>query len=72
MIIVTGATGNVGSEVVAELARRGLPVRAVVRDRDAARVRMPAGVEVGQGDLELPESLTPALGGAEAVFLLGG
>jgi uncharacterized protein YbjT (DUF2867 family) len=72
MIAVTGATGNVGSEVVAALARRGLPTRAVVRDRDTAAASMPAGVEVIQGDLELPESLTPALRGADSVFLLGG
>jgi uncharacterized protein YbjT (DUF2867 family) len=72
MIVVTGATGNVGSEVVAALARPGLPVRAVVRDRDTAAAGMPAGVEVVQGDLELPESLTPALRGADAAFLLGG
>jgi uncharacterized protein YbjT (DUF2867 family) len=72
MIVVTGATGNVGSEVVAALAQRGLPARAVVRDRDAAAATMPAGVEAIQGDLELPESLTPALRGADSVFLLGG
>jgi uncharacterized protein YbjT (DUF2867 family) len=72
MIAVTGATGNVGAEVVAALAQRGLPARAVVRNRDAAAARMPAGVEVVQGDLELPESLTPALRGADSVFLLGG
>jgi uncharacterized protein YbjT (DUF2867 family) len=68
MILVTGASGNVGSEVVAELAARGAAVRAVVRD--PARVSLPA--EVVAGDLELPESLTPALDGVEAVFLLGG
>jgi uncharacterized protein YbjT (DUF2867 family) len=72
MIVVTGATGNVGSEVVAALAQQGLPARGVVRDRDAAMARMPAGVEVVQGDLELPESLTPALRDADSVFLLGG
>jgi uncharacterized protein YbjT (DUF2867 family) len=72
MIVVTGATGNVGSEVVAAVVRRGLRARAVVRDRDAAGAQMPAGTEVVQGDLELPESLTPALRGAEALFLLGG
>ncbi len=43
MIVVTGATGNVGSEVVAALAQRGLPVRAVVRDPEAAAVRCPPG-----------------------------
>jgi uncharacterized protein YbjT (DUF2867 family) len=40
--------------------------------RDPARVRLPDGVEVVRGDLEMPESLTPALEGARAVFLLGG
>ena len=70
MILVTGATGNVGGALAAQLAARGEDVRAVVRD--PARVRLPAGVEVVQGDLDLPESLTPALKGVRAVFLLGG
>lgn len=70
MILVTGATGNVGSEVVAALAARGESVRAVVRD--PASASLPAGVDVVQGDLELPESLTPALKGARGAFLLGG
>ena len=70
MIVVTGATGNVGGEVVAALAGREEGVRALARD--PAGVALPAGVDVVQGDLELPESLTPALDGARAVFLLGG
>ena len=70
MILVTGATGNVGSEVVAALARRGADVRAVVRD--PARARVPARVDIVGGDLDLPESLTPALAGVRSVFLLGG
>jgi uncharacterized protein YbjT (DUF2867 family) len=70
MIVVTGATGNVGGEVVAALSARGQQVRAVVRDPQRATV--PTGVEVVQGDLELPESLTPSLAGADGVFLLGG
>jgi uncharacterized protein YbjT (DUF2867 family) len=70
MILVTGATGNVGGEVAAALAARGDDVRAVARN--SARAKLPAGVEVVQGDLELPESLTPALDGVQAVFLLGG
>lgn len=76
MIVVTGATGNVGREVVAALAERGLPVRAVVRNRARAAGpeagSFPAGVDVVQGDLDLPESVTPALRGAQAAFLLGG
>jgi uncharacterized protein YbjT (DUF2867 family) len=70
MIVVTGATGNVGGEVVAALAGRGEGVRALARD--PAGAALPAGVDVVHGDLELPESLTPALDGARAVFLLGG
>ena len=70
MLVVTGATGNVGGEVVAALAGREEGVRALVRD--SAGAALPAGVDVVQGDLELPESLTPALDGARAVFLLGG
>jgi uncharacterized protein YbjT (DUF2867 family) len=70
MIVVTGATGNVGGEVVAALAGREEGVRALARD--PAGAGLPAGVDVVQGDLELPESLTPALDGARAVFLLGG
>jgi uncharacterized protein YbjT (DUF2867 family) len=70
MILVTGATGNVGGELVAALTARGADVRAVVRD--ASRAQLPAGVEVVRGDLDQPGSLTPALDGARAVFLLGG
>jgi uncharacterized protein YbjT (DUF2867 family) len=70
MIVVTGATGNVGGELVAALSAAGQPVRAVVRD--ATRASLAADVEVVQGDLELPESLTSSLAGARAVFLLGG
>jgi uncharacterized protein YbjT (DUF2867 family) len=70
MIVVTGATGNVGGEVVAALSARGQHVRAVVRDPERASV--PTGVAVVRGDLELPESLTSSLAGAGGVFLLGG
>src|SRR4051812_5693355 len=45
MILVTGASGNVGSEVVAALAARGAAVRAVVRE--PARVSLPADVVAG-------------------------
>src|SRR6516164_7978181 len=69
MILVTGATGNVGGELVATLVARGEPVRAVVRDPSSAGL---SGVEIVQADLEFPESLTPALDGIRSAFLLGG
>jgi uncharacterized protein YbjT (DUF2867 family) len=68
MILVTGATGNVGSEVVAALVGAGEPVRALSRGETAA----PPGVEVAAGDLDRPETLAPALAGVSAVFLLPG
>lgn len=69
MILVTGATGNVGGELVQQLQRAGRHVRALVRG--AART-VPRGVEVASGDLDRPESLSPALQGVRSLFLLGG
>ena len=69
MILVTGATGNVGGEVVAALLARGQQVRALVRD--AQRNSLPAEVEVVQGDLELPESLTASLARHVPAWRLG-
>jgi uncharacterized protein YbjT (DUF2867 family) len=70
MILVTGATGNVGAEVVQALVRSGEPVRALVRDPSTAQ--LPSGVEAGLGDLNRPDSLSGALEGVSAVFLLPG
>ncbi|MEC3917605.1 NAD(P)H-binding protein [Nocardia sp. CDC160] len=70
MILVTGATGNVGAELVQALAGGTEPVRALVRD--PAKVTLPAGVEAVSGNLTAPESLAPALDGVRAVFLLPG
>lgn len=70
MILVTGAAGNVGGEVVARLASAGQKARALVRDREVAA--LPSGVEVAVGDLNRPESLSAALRGVRGVFLLGG
>ena len=69
-ILVTGATGRVGRPLVAELARRGLPVRALVRDAVRAAAVLPAGVELFQGDLSAPETLDAAFGGVDRAFLL--
>lgn len=67
-ILVTGATGTVGRQVVAELLVRGHSVRALTRD--AARAGLPADVEVVQGDLTEPDSLVPALEGVTGVHLI--
>jgi uncharacterized protein YbjT (DUF2867 family) len=59
MILVTGATGNVGAELVRALAAAGEQVRALVR-RDADHATLPAGVDAFLGDLNRPERAWPA------------
>lgn len=68
MIVVTGATGNVGRPLVRALVTAGEQVTAVSRGISARD--MPAGVRHHQADLAEPESLAPALDGADALFLL--
>lgn len=70
MILVTGATGNVGSELVHALVARDRPVRVMARHPDAAA--FPAGVDVASADLAAPRSMAHALVGIHKVFLLGG
>jgi uncharacterized protein YbjT (DUF2867 family) len=71
MILVTGATGNVGAELVRALAGGGVQVRALVRgDSDGAK--LPAGVDAFVGDLNRPESLAGAVEGVSAIHLLSG
>ncbi|MGW0732644.1 SDR family oxidoreductase [Streptomyces sp. NPDC002851] len=67
-ILVTGATGTVGRQVVAELLARGHAVRALTRD--TAKADLPAEVEVVQGDLTEPDSLPPALEGVTGLHLI--
>ncbi|MGH7859590.1 MAG: SDR family oxidoreductase [Candidatus Binatia bacterium] len=68
MILVTGATGNVGRELVSQLLPTGEVVRALSRDPD--RARLPAGVEVRVADLGKPETIPAVLEGVDRVFLL--
>lgn len=70
MIVVTGAAGNVGGELVAALAEAGQPVRALTRSAEPGR--FPPGVEMVSGDLNDPASLRPVLEGADGVFVLPG
>ena len=70
MILVTGATGNVGSEVVRQLRAGRHAVRAFVRDGDAAATTIGEGVEIASGDMTRPESLAAALRGVDRVYLL--
>jgi uncharacterized protein YbjT (DUF2867 family) len=71
MIFVTGARGNVGRELVGQLAEAGEPVRALIR-RNEDREQLPAGAEGFVGDLNDAASLAGALDGVRAAHLLAG
>jgi uncharacterized protein YbjT (DUF2867 family) len=70
MIVVTGATGHVGRELVGLLAAQREAVRAVTRRPGA--VQFPAGVQVAFGDFEDPASIDVAFAGADRAFLMSG
>ena len=69
MILVTGATGNVGSEAVRLLGAQHHPTRALVRD--ASRAPQPhADVEIVTGDFDRPDTIDAAMRGVETVLLV--
>lgn len=70
MIVVTGATGNVGRPLVRAVAEAGQQVTGV--SRGPAPVDLPQGAGHVRADLAAPETLRPALQGAEALFLHDG
>ena len=67
-ILVTGATGTVGRQVVAQLLDSGAGVRALTRDPD--RAALPPEAEVFRGDLTVPETMDAAVRDVDAVFLV--
>jgi uncharacterized protein YbjT (DUF2867 family) len=71
MILVTGATGNVGAELVRALVDAGEEVRALIRS-DGGDSQLPTGVDGFVGDLNRPETVTPGLEGVRAAHLLSG
>jgi len=68
MILVTGATGHVGGELVRRLAAAGQPVRAMTRRPQEAR--LPAGTQPVYGDADDPASLESAFAGVSGAFLM--
>lgn len=68
-VLVTGATGTVGSRVTLELRRRDLPVRAFVRNPERAAEELGDGVELAAGDFSDTASVRRALEGVDAIFL---
>lgn len=66
-ILITGATGKVGSRLATRLKQRGHAVRALVRDPARAVTLEAAGVTLARGDLLVPDTLAAAARGVEAV-----
>jgi uncharacterized protein YbjT (DUF2867 family) len=66
-ILVTGATGTVGRQVVGRLVQAGQQVRAVTRNPKAAG--LPAGVQLVEGDLLHPDTVAPAFQGVDKLYL---
>ncbi len=69
-ILVTGATGNVGSMLIPSLTNLGVDVRALTRDESKAQGLRDAGIEVVVGDLEKPDTLDAAFRGVDKVLLI--
>ncbi|MFF3745330.1 SDR family oxidoreductase [Streptomyces kronopolitis] len=67
VIVVTGATGNIGRRLVDRLLADGAAVRALTRD--PARAALPAGAETVRADLTGAQDLAPLLAGADALYL---
>lgn len=70
MILVIGATGRVGGEVLAQLVAKGAPLRVLVQNAAQAATFEAQGVAVAWGDLRRPETLDPAFQGVTKLFLV--
>lgn len=70
MILITGATGTVGSEVVKRLSDEDVPMRAITRDPGKAEIIRRPQVEVVKGDFEDADSIHRACSGVDRAFLL--
>jgi nucleoside-diphosphate-sugar epimerase len=69
-ILVTGATGRVGSRLVPRLLQRGDSVRVLIRNPDRAQFLKEHGAEIISGDLLNPETLTQGVANMDAVIHL--
>jgi uncharacterized protein YbjT (DUF2867 family) len=70
MILITGASGNVGKEVLRQIAQTGNQVRATFQSASSA-ASAPSGVEIAIMDYNRPQTVRDAVKGVERVFLVG-
>jgi uncharacterized protein YbjT (DUF2867 family) len=72
MLLIGGATGTVGGEVVRNALEVGESVRALTRNPAAVAADAAPGVEYVAGDLNDPDSIAPLAAGVSGAFLLSG
>jgi uncharacterized protein YbjT (DUF2867 family) len=70
MILITGASGNVGKEVLKQIVATGAKVRATFQSVSKAAIA-PSGVDIVTMDYNQPQTIQAALKGVERVFLVG-
>ncbi len=70
--VVAGATGETGRRIIHELLSRRIPVKAIVRDPEAAKSIILQGVEIVVGDVLKPESIAEALSDATVLLCATG
>ena len=70
MILITGATGKVGRELVLDLSARKATFKVMVRSKEAVKAFESKGIKTVQGDFDRPETYTSALANIQTVFLL--
>lgn len=70
MILITGATGNIGSALIQKFVAADMPVRALVRSPEKAKHITAHNVEIAIGDFTQLDSVSAALQGVEKLFLL--
>ncbi len=68
-ILMIGATGNIGREVLPQLRQRGVPVRVLMPNSDKGAQMAQPGVEVAYGKVDQPDSLAAALAGISRVYV---
>lgn len=70
MILITGATGNVGSVIAKRLDELGIPFKAMTRDPAAAKGRIPASAQIVEAEFSDPASLARAMEGVNTLVLI--
>jgi uncharacterized protein YbjT (DUF2867 family) len=70
MILITGATGNIGSALLPLLARQGASVRAIAHSESAHLQVEDLGFQAVEGDFDRPDTLEAAMQGCDRLFLL--